>query len=307
LYLLLFIKENNYIVYLTEAVKMTQEYWRWPESRWTSTDIDWKKAKTIVAGADSGTTSSQAAIFCDDLLFGYANLQTRSDFGESAKAAIIQALGPSGMAVKDIHFIVGTGWGSRNIAFAQKTVDEIHCHAKGARFMYGPAVKTVVDLGAQTCKAIRLYDWDRVRDFMINDKCATGMGRNIEVMADLLHVPIREMGEKSLAVNKDPEPVSTTCHAFADTEAIGLFREGYKESEVLAAYLFAIAYRIHGMAGRVNPEKELAFTGGLAKNTGITKRLEREMKMTALTSEYDPQLAGAIGAALIAKATYMSH
>jgi bzd-type benzoyl-CoA reductase Q subunit len=281
---------------------MTQEYWRWPESRWTSEDIDWKKSKTITAGVDIGTNSSQAVVMCDERLFGYANLRTKPDYQESARVALEQALGASGVKPKDIHYIVGTGWGSRNVPFAQKTVDEINCHARGARFMYGPAVKTVVDLGAQTCKAIRLYEWDRIRDFMISDKCATGMGRSIEVMADLMQVPIQEMGERSLMVSKDPEPVSTTCYAFANTEAIGLFREGYKESEVLAAYLFAITWRIHGIVGRVQPEKELAFNGGLAKNPGITKRLEREMKMTALTSEYDPQLAGAIGAALIAKA-----
>jgi activator of 2-hydroxyglutaryl-CoA dehydratase len=167
--------------------------------------------------------------------------------------------------------------------------------------MYGPAVKTVVDLGAQTCKAIRMYEWDRIRDFMISDKCATGMGRSIEVMADLIQVPIQEMGERSLMVSKDPEPVSTTCYAFANTEAMGLFREGYTESQVLAAYLFAIAWRLHSTIGRVQPEKEIAFTGGLAKNPGIVKRIEREMKMTALTSDYDPMLAGAIGAALIAQ------
>jgi bzd-type benzoyl-CoA reductase Q subunit len=281
---------------------MTQEYWRWPEFTWTTTDIDWKRSKTITAGVDIGTASSQAAIMCDNLLFGYTSLRTRPDYRESARVAVEQALGNSGMKPEDIRYIVGTGWGSQNVLFAQKTVDEINCHARGARFMYGPAVKTVVDLGAQTCKAIRLYDWDRVRDFMINDKCATGMGRGIEVMADLMQVPIQEMGERSLMVSKDPEPVSTTCYAFANTEAIGLFREGYQESEVLAAYLFAIVWRIHGLVGRVKPEKELAFTGGLAKNTGIVKRLEREMGMTALTSKYDPQLAGAIGAALIAKA-----
>jgi benzoyl-CoA reductase subunit A len=137
----------------------------------------------------------------------------------------------------------------------------------------------------------------------MNDKCAAGMGRSIEVMADLMQVPIQEMGEKSLAVEKDSEPVSTTCYAFANTEAIGLLREGYKENEVLAAYLFAIAWRIHGMVGRVQPEKELAFTGGLAKNSGIVKRLEKAMGMTVLTSEYDPMLAGAIGAAFIARDT----
>jgi bzd-type benzoyl-CoA reductase Q subunit len=280
---------------------MAHEYWRWPESNWTSSDIEWKKAKSITAGVDIGTNSSQAAVMCDNRLFGYANLRTGPDYRASAQKAMKLALGKSGMTLKNIKYIVGTGWGSRNAPFANKTTDEISCHARGARFMFGPSVKTVVDLGAQTCKAIRLYDWERIRDFQMNDKCADGFGRSIEVMADLLQVPIVEMGERSLAVAKDPEPVSTTCYAFANTEAVGLFREGYTESQVLAAYFFAIAWRLHGTIGRVQPEREIAFTGGLAKNSGIVKRLEREMKMTALTSDYDPQLAGAIGAAIIAR------
>jgi bzd-type benzoyl-CoA reductase Q subunit len=280
---------------------MANEYWRWPESNWTSQDSDWKNAKIITAGVDIGTDSSQAVIMGDSRIFGYASIRTGSDYRASAKAVMEQALGQSGIKLNDIKYIVGTGWGSPNISFARKTVDEITCHARGARFMFGPAVKTVVDLGAQTCKAIRLYDWDRIRDFQMNDKCADGFGRSIEVMADLMQVPIEEMGERSLAVEKDPEPVSTTCYAFANTEAMGLFREGYKESEVLAACLFAIAWRIHGTIGRVQPEKEIAFTGGLAKNPGIVKRIEKAMGWTALASDYDPMLAGAIGAAIIAK------
>ena len=280
---------------------MTQEYWQWPESAWTSTDIDWKKCKIITSGLDIGTDSVQAAVLCDGKLFSYSSLRTGPDYRASAEKALTQALGKSGMKPKDIKYIVATGWGSRNVPFAQKTIDEITCHARGARFMFGPSVKTVVDLGAQTTKAIRLYGWDRIRDFQMNDKCADGFGRSIEVMADLLQVPVGEMGERSLAVEKDPEPVSTTCYAFANTEAIGLFREGYTEAQVLAAYLFAIAWRIHGAIGRVQPENEIAFTGGLAKNPGIVKRLEREMKMTALKSDYDPMLAGAIGAAIIAR------
>ena len=279
---------------------MTQEYWKWPESSGTAKDIDWKKAKTITAGVDIGTNSTQAAIICDIRLFSYANLRTGPDYRASAQTAMEQAMGKSGMKIKDIKYIVGTGWGSPNITFAEKTVNEIDCHARGARFMYGPSVKTVVDLGAQTTKAIHLYGWDRIRDFHMNDKCAAGMGRSIEVMAELLQVPIEEMGERSLTVEKDPEPVSTTCYAFANTEAMGLFREGYKENEVLAAYLFSIVWRIHGMVGRVQPEKEIAFTGGLAKNPGIVKRLEKAMDIMGLTSDYDPMLAGAIGAAIIA-------
>jgi benzoyl-CoA reductase subunit A len=170
-----------------------------------------------------------------------------------------------------------------------------------------------VDLGGQTVKAIRLFDWDRVRDFMMNDKCATGMGRNVEIICDLLQVPIEEIGEKSLDVKKDPEPVSTTCFTFADTETMGLFRPELKaepltENEVYASHLFAIAWRIIGIIGKLQPldvgdvrvYKELCFTGGLAKNAGITKRIERELNVTALASDYDPMLAGAIGAALLA-------
>jgi len=280
---------------------MTHEYWQWPESSWTSTDIDWKKARVVTAGVDVGTDSTQAAILVDDKLFGYSSLRTGPDYRASAEKAMTQALGKSGMNLKDIKYTVATGWGSRNVPFAGKTIDEVACHARGARFMFGPSVRTVVDLGAQTCKAIRLYGWDRIRDFQMNDKCADGFGRSIEVMADLLQVPVGEMGERSLAVEKDPEPVSTTCYAFANTEAIGLFREGYTEAQVLAAYLFAIAWRLHGTIGRVQPEKEIAFTGGLAKNPGIVKRIEREMKMTGLKSDYDPMLAGAIGAAIIAR------
>jgi benzoyl-CoA reductase subunit A len=222
-------------------------------------------------------------------------------------------MGSSGMSLKDIGAAAATGWGRRNVSCARKSLDEVHCHAKGARFMYGPEVRTVVDLGAQTCKAIWLYEWDRVRDFMMNDKCATGFGRNIEVLCDYLKIPIEEIGPRSLDVTKDPEPVSTTCFAFADTETMGLFRQDFKaaplsENEVYASHLFAIAWRILGIVGKLQPldtgditvHKELGFTGGLAKNPGITERLERELKVTALKSTVDPQLAGAIGAAILA-------
>jgi predicted CoA-substrate-specific enzyme activase len=205
------------------------------------------------------------------------------------------------MKVKDIRYTVATGYGRKNVIFAKKDANEISCHAKGARFMFGPGVRTVVDMGGQAAKAVKLFEWERIRDIMAQDKCATGMGRSVEVMADLMQVPITEIGERSLTVAKDPEPVSTTCYAFADTEAYGLLREGYKESEVLAAYLFAIANRLYTMVGRLEPEKELALTGGMAKNPGIVKRLEKLMGMTALPSKFDPMLAGAIGAALIAK------
>ena len=295
---------------------MPQEYGKWPESAWTSASVDWRKAEKLTAGIDVGTASSQAAILCDGVLFGYANIRTGANFQKAADLAMNMAMGESGMALKDIRAVISTGWGSGNAKYASDEIDEVTCHAKGARFLFGPEVRTVVDLGGQTAKAILLYDWDRVRDFMIGDKCATGMGRNVEYLCDLLQIPIGEIGMKSLAVGEDPEPVSTTCYAFADTETMGLFgRPEYRsdaltESEVYASHMFGIAWRLLGLIGRlqslevgdVKVCRELGFTGGLAKNAGVTKRIERELGVTALASEYDPMLAGAIGAALLALA-----
>ena len=294
---------------------MAQAYWKWPESGRVSEVINWRDASRITAGVDVGTTSTQAAILCDGELFSYASIHTGADFQAAADAALAQAMRAGGMCITDIRDgIVATGWGARHVAGAAKTMDDILCHAKGARFMFGPEVHTVVDLGGQSVKAIRLYDWDRVRDFMMNDKCATGMGRGIETICELLQVSITEIGALSLEVKSDPEPVSTTCSAFANTETLGLFgRPEFKAApltinEIYASHLFAVAWRILGVIGKLQPldvgdikvYPALAFTGGLAKNIGITRRIERELKVNALTSTYDPQLAGAIGAALLA-------
>lgn len=280
---------------------MAQEYWKWPESQETAKDIDWKKAKVITAGVDVGAVSSQAVVMCDDKLYSYASIYTGPDSGGSANRVMEKALDGTGMKVKDIHNTVATGIGRKNVAFAQQAVNEIACHVQGARFMYGPSVRTIVDMGGQGNRVMKCTEYGRMTEFYVNDKCATGMGRGIELFSKLSHIPLLEMGELSLKVEQDPEPVTTTCYLFANTEAMGLFREGQKESEVLAGYLFAMAYRLFTLAGRMKMEKELALTGGVAKNQGVVKRLERELGVTALTSQYDTQLAGAIGAALMAK------
>jgi predicted CoA-substrate-specific enzyme activase len=291
---------------------MIEKYGLWPESEGYDPGIDTGKAARIAIGVDVGTTSTQAAVLADDKLLAWSSIRTGADFGAAAESAATRALSQTGLTLSDAAVVTATGFGSRNAGFAAQTRGEVLCHAKGARFLFGPAVHTVVDLGGQHTTAIALYDWDRVRSFCVNDKCATGMGRNIEIVSELLQVPITEIGAKSLDVTSDPEPVSTTCSNFAYPETIGLLRGGYKEQrfseeEVLAAYLFAIVWRILGTIGKLAPldigeiklEEGIAFTGGLARNEGITKRLERELKLTALTAAADPQLAGAIGAALL--------
>jgi predicted CoA-substrate-specific enzyme activase len=237
------------------------EYGNWPESRWTSRDIDWKKARDISAGVDIGAVSSQAVIMCDGQVYAYSNQRTGPSSKASARKAMESALGRTGLGLKNIREIVATGYGGSTVDFAKKYVNETVCHAKGARFMFGPRVKTVFDIGGQTCKAIKLYEWDTIVDLAVNDKCAVNMGWGIEMLAELMHVPITEMGKKSLEVKQEPEPVSTTCYVFANTEAVGLLRAGGGENDALAAYLFASALRLQGLLGRINPEKEYSFTG----------------------------------------------
>jgi predicted CoA-substrate-specific enzyme activase len=292
---------------------MNHEYSKWPEGSWASPGIDLGSAEKIAAGVDVGTTSTQAAVICDGALCAYANIRTGWDFARSAREAMDRALQGAGIVLADIPAVCATGFGRSNVSFATRTMDEVHCHAKGARHLFGDGAVTVVDLGAQTCKAILLHGWDRVRSFEINDKCATGMGRNIESLCSLLEIPITEIGAMSLDVVSDPEPVSNTCFAYAQTETMGLFRPVFREemlteNEICAMYLFAVAWRVMGAVGKLQPldvgdlhvEGGLAFTGGLAKNPGVTKRLERDLGTTALTSEIDPMLAGAVGAALLA-------
>ncbi len=281
---------------------MEKEYWRWPESKWTSPDIDWKTGDIISAGVDVGSVSSQAVVLVDGKLFCYSNFRAGSDSPESAQKVMNKALEETGLALEKIHFTVGTGYGRVNVPFASRAITEIACHARGANFMYGPSVRTILDMGGQDCKAIHCDERGKVTNFLMNDKCAAGTGRGMEVFADLLSIPIEEMGQLSFKVEKEPEPVSSTCVIFAKSEAVGLLRKGWPKEKVLAAYSSAMAHRVVELLGRIKMEKDFAITGGIAKNEGVVKRIESELKIEALEPQHDTQIAGALGAALFGKA-----
>jgi bzd-type benzoyl-CoA reductase Q subunit len=279
---------------------MPQEYWRWKEYNWHTPDLAWQKGKLITAGVDVGSVSTQAVVMVEGRLFAYANRRTGSSSPDSARRAMDWALQGTELNIEKIHYIVATGYGRVNIPFAHKTMTEIACHARGANFLYGAAVRTVLDMGGQDCKAIKIDAQGKVVNFLMNDKCAAGTGRGFEVIADLLQVPIEEMGELSLRVEKEPEPVSSTCVVFAKSEALGLLRKGWQKNDVLAAYSRAMTHRIAALLKRLGIEREFVITGGIAKNIGIVTRLEKELGITALKPNFDTQIAGAVGAALIA-------
>jgi bzd-type benzoyl-CoA reductase Q subunit len=278
------------------------EFWRWTESRWTAPEKDWRKATLITAGVDVGSVSSQAVVMTDGEIFCYANMRTGSDSPNSATKAMNWALEKTGLTLDKIHSIVGTGYGRIHVPFSQRAVTEIACHGRGANFMYGPTVRTVLDMGGQDCKAIHIDQQGKVTNFLMNDKCAAGTGRGLEVFADLLGISINEIGELSLQVKEEPPPVSSTCVVFAKSEASGLLRKGWPKERVIAAYTSAMSHRVASLLKRIGLEPDFAITGGIAKNSGVVSRLEKELGLKALKPSYDTQIAGALGAALFAKA-----
>jgi bzd-type benzoyl-CoA reductase Q subunit len=275
-----------------------QEFWRWTESNWKNPDINWQDAQIITAGIDVGSVSSQAVIVADGKIYAYSNMRTGSDSPESARNALNYALDGTNMTEDKIQYCIGTGYGRVNVPMADRSITEIACHARGANFIYGPEVRTVLDVGGQDCKAIRCDERGKVSNFLMNDKCAAGTGRGMEVFADLLSVPITEVGERSFKIKEEPEPVSSTCVVYAKTEATGLLRKGWEVNEVLAAYCGAMAERINSLIERIGVEKEFAITGGMAKNRGVIDRLMKILEIDAMKTDWDTQIAGAAGAAL---------
>ncbi len=280
---------------------MTKEFWRWKEYNWSDPDMDWKNGSVISGGVDVGSVSSQAVIAVDGKLFAYASMRTGSNSPKSAENAMNWALKDTGMTLENIEYTVGTGYGRVNVPFANKTITEIACHARGANTMYGDTVRTILDMGGQDCKAIQCDERGKVTNFLMNDKCAAGTGRGMEVFADLLSLPIEDLGELSFQVEEEPEPVSSTCVIFAKSEATGLLRAGWPKNKVLAAYSSAMAHRVITLLERVGVKKDFAITGGIAKNSGVVKRLQKELGIDILETDYDTQIAGAFGAALFGK------
>ncbi len=282
---------------MDEAKK--QEFWRWTESNWKNPDMDWEDAKYITVGIDVGSVSSQAVIMADGRIFAYANMRTGYDSPNSAQNALKWALELTDMVEDRMDYSVGTGYGRVNIPFADRSITEIACHARGANFIYGPRVRTVLDVGGQDIKAIQCDEKGRVTNFLMNDKCASGTGRGMEVFSDLLGVSINEVGDRSFEYEgEEPASVSSTCVVYAKSEALALMRKGWTTEQVLAAYCRSMAARIYPIVERLGVNPEFAVTGGMAKNRGVMDRLMHMIGLERMQTKWDPQIAGAAGAAL---------
>jgi len=248
----------------------------------------------LTAGIDIGSTATKAVLF-DGEVRGSAMVPTGWDPKEAGLAAYRQALEAAGIAEGAVRCIVGTGYGRVSLPIFDRRVTEITCHARGAFHLF-PGTRTVVDIGGQDSKVIALDESGAVADFIMNDKCAAGTGRFLQVMAGVLDASLDELG--ALAVGADPVQISSMCTVFAESEIIGLLARGVAKGRIAAGIFDAIARRIQGLAGRVALREQVTFSGGVALNPEISRIIGAGLGV-ALQLPRDPQLVGALGAALL--------
>ncbi len=251
--------------------------------------------KRYFAGIDIGSTMTKVAIVGDGEIVASFIGPTGPEHRKLANKVMEEALSRAGLSFGDLSYVVATGYGRINVPFADKQVTEITCHARGLSSLL-PTVRTVVDIGGQDSKGITIRN-GKVTGFVMNDKCAAGTGRFLEVIADALGVPLKNLGELSLSAER-ATPVSSTCTVFAEQEVISQLAGGEPVANLVAGIHDAVATRVYSLVRKLKIEKDVAVTGGGAKNVGLVKALEMKFGFPLLVPP-EPLITGALGAALI--------
>lgn len=250
------------------------------------------------AGVDVGSTQTKAVIINEDReVVGRGLIDTGANVIQAAQHAFANALEDGGMREVEVEYVIGTGYGRYRVTFGNAQVTEISCHGKGAVHMF-PNTRTVVDMGGQDTKAIKVDESGDIIDFCMNDKCAAGTGRFLGAASMALDIPLAELGETALKATK-PVRISTTCTVFAESEVLSWLGKGKKIEDILWGVHTSIATRSVGLLRRVGVESEITFTGGVSRNVGMRKALEDNLGAKLNVSE-ESHFMGAIGAALFA-------
>ena len=253
----------------------------------------------MVAGCDVGSLTGKVVILEDGEILTHSIVPTTPKPERTAKNAMDKALNNASLVLEDIEYVVGTGYGRVKIPFANSQVSELTCHGKGAH-SFIPSIRTIIDVGGQDCKVIKVNQSGKILDFAMNDKCAAGTGRFLEVMAKTLELQLEDLGKISLE-SKEQAKITAQCSVFAETEVVSLMADGVEVFDIVAGIHDAIASRIMTLVYRVGLEEDLTITGGVAKNVGVVAYLEKRMGITSKKLPVDPQIIGAFGAALIAR------
>ena len=254
----------------------------------------------IFAGVDVGSTTGKALLLEENhgiLAQTIKDVETRPE--KTARICMDTVLREAGLEEKDITYMVGTGYGRVKIPFANDNISEITCHAVGAKWLC-PTVKTVVDIGGQDCKVISVRPDGKVREFVMNDKCAAGTGRFLEAQARVLKVKLDKFSELSKKADS-PALISSQCSVFAESEVITQLNEGNSIENIVAGIHIAIASRLISLLKRVGIEEDLTVSGGCAKNEGLIEILQEKVGVNVVHLPEDPQIVGALGAAVLAR------
>jgi predicted CoA-substrate-specific enzyme activase len=251
----------------------------------------------ITAGIDIGSVSTEMVILDDGERTGSLVIDTGSNSKQAAERVCNGALELTGLKREHIDFIVTTGYGRKSSELGDLSVTELSCHARGA-WQIDSRVRMVVDIGGQDSKVIRVGENGRSVDFVMNDKCAAGTGRFLEIIAKALELQVSDLGELALQT-EESITISSMCAVFAESEVVSLIAEGHPKERIIAGVLDSIANRVNGMAHRVGLSEPAMLTGGVAKNIGMKRAIERSMGLELVVPE-EPQTVGAYGAALIA-------
>ncbi len=250
------------------------------------------------AGVDVGSTQTKAIVIDEDgRIVGRAIIDTGANVIKAAENAYRAALAESNIDEEQVGYVVGTGYGRYKVTFGDTQVTEISCHARGAVHMF-PDTRTVLDMGGQDTKAIRVQPNGEVIDFCMNDKCAAGTGRFLQSAAAALDIPLGDLGVVALRAEK-AVPISTTCTVFAESEVLSWLGKGKKIDEILLGVHRSIGARSMGLMKRVGIQDQVTFTGGVTRNPGMVQVLN-EMLDTKMNVSEDSHIMGALGAALFA-------
>ncbi|SPD75347.1 ATPase, activator of (R)-hydroxyglutaryl-CoA dehydratase [uncultured Desulfobacterium sp.] len=259
----------------------------------------------MFAGIDVGSLTAKAVLI-DEQGTRFSFITETGDNPKRAGETVFEeVIKKAGAKRNDVKYIIGTGYGRIALSFADHAITELTCHAKGAYFL-NPAIRTLIDIGGQDSKVIRLNQNGGMADFVMNDKCAAGTGRFLEVMAGALKVDLREMGDFSLRSN-NPCVINSICTVFAESEVISLLASGQAKEDIIAGLHQGIAKRVGNMARRLGIKDEITFVGGVSKNTGLKSGLENYLEIKFAPVGEDPQIVGALGAALLARERYYSE
>jgi len=251
----------------------------------------------LTAGIDIGSITTKAAVVKDGRVVCSKVIFTGYNVEVAARKVYDELLSEAGIDPSSMGKIISTGYGRNSAGFSHKAMTEIICHGAGAHFLQ-KEIRTVVDVGGQDSKALVLDANGMVKDFVMNDKCAAGTGRFLEVMARALEVNLDDFGKLSLAAEK-PSRISSICTVFAESEVISLISKGEGRDNIIAGINESVASRVYAMAQRIKAESPIMMTGGVAKNIGIVKALEKKFGCPILVNEF-AQVNGAIGAAVLA-------